>query len=263
MKLEFQGLGALAVAVALLLPTAAQAQLKVIMSGGFEAAYRQVLPEFERTTGLRVETGSGGSQGTGPETIRAQLRGGAMADVVILSREGLDELIADGRIVAGTEVGLAEAALGAAVRAGAPKPDVSTMEAFKQTLLRAGTIAIPASTSGIYLTKELFPRLGVADRITVKMPARGAQSAAMVAAGEADLAIQPVSELVPAAGLTFAGELPAEVQLIQTFSAAVVKGSKEQAAAARLIAFLASDNAAAAITRSGMKRPASGRSGSR
>jgi molybdate transport system substrate-binding protein len=256
MKLEVHTLRALAAAAALLLPATAHAQLKVIMSGGFEAAYRQLLPEFERTTGIKVETGSGGSQGTGPDTIRAQLARGEPADLVILSREGLDELIADGRIVADTEVGLAEAALGAAVRKGAQKPDVSTVDALRRTLLSAKTIAVPGSTSGIYLTRELFPKLGVADRITVKMTARGAQSAAMVAAGEAEIAIQPVSELVPVAGLDFAGPLPAEVQLVQVFSAAVVKGSKQEAAAGRLIAFLASDRAAAAIRRAGMEQPA-------
>src|SRR6478672_4433865 len=118
-------------------PGAASAQVKVIISGGFSGPYDQLVPEFERSTGLKVTTGSGASQGTGPQTIAAQLERGVPADVVILSREGLSELIAAKRIAAGTDVDLARVPLGVAVRAGAPKPDVSTVEAFKQVLLKA------------------------------------------------------------------------------------------------------------------------------
>src|SRR6201987_2248808 len=150
-------------------PIAATAQVKVIMSGGFSGAYEQLLPEFERTSGIKVTTGSGASQGTGPQTIAAQLARGVPADVVILSREGLSELIAAKRIAAGTDVDLARVPLGVAVRAGTPKPDVSTVEAFKQLLLKAKTIAVPGSTSGIWLVKDLFPRLGLADKLNTKV----------------------------------------------------------------------------------------------
>src|SRR6266702_5802632 len=117
-------------ATLLIWPVAAEAQLKVLISGGFSGAYEQLLPEFERTTGTKVTTGSGSSQGTGPQTIGAQLARGVATDVVILSREGLTELIAAHRIAAGTYVDLARTPLGVAVRAGAPKPDVSSVEAF-------------------------------------------------------------------------------------------------------------------------------------
>src|SRR5262249_17529323 len=113
---------------------AASAQLNVVISGGFSGAYEQLLPEFERTSGIKITTGSGASQGSGPQTIAAQLARGAPADVVILSREGLTELIDAKRILAGTGVDLARVPLGVAVRAGTPKPDVSTVEAFKQVL---------------------------------------------------------------------------------------------------------------------------------
>jgi molybdate transport system substrate-binding protein len=132
------------------------AQVNVLISGGFSGAYEELLPEFERASGIKVATGSGASQGTGPQTIAAQLARGVRCDVVILSREGLGELIAAKRIVAGTDVDLARVPVGVAVRAGAPKPDVSTVEAFKQVLLKAKTIAVPGSTSGIWLTTELF-----------------------------------------------------------------------------------------------------------
>src|SRR3954468_14593151 len=118
------------IAALLMSPLAASAQLKVLISGGFSGPYEKLLPEFERTTAIEVATGSGSSQGTGPQTIGAQLARGVPADVVILSREGLAELIAAHRIAVGTDVDLARTPIGVAVRAGASKPDVSTVEAF-------------------------------------------------------------------------------------------------------------------------------------
>jgi molybdate transport system substrate-binding protein len=228
-------------------------QVTVIISGGFSGPYRQLLPGFEGSSGISVTTLSGASQGKGPETIAAQLERGVDADVVILSREGLTELIAAGRIVAGTDVDLATAALGAAVRAGARRPEIGTVPAFKQALLDARVVAVPASTSGIYLTTELFPRLGIADRINTRVMPRGSQSAGLVAAGEADIAVQPTSELVREPGLDYLGPIPDELQLVQTFCAAIVAGSKKLEASRALIAFLAAEGAAGAISSSGMQ----------
>src|SRR5215471_11576668 len=157
--------------------------VNILISGGFSSAYEQLLPEFERTSGIKVTTRSGASQGAGPQTIAAQLARGVPADVVILSREGLSELIAADRIVAGTDADLAQVPLGVAVRAGTAKPDVSTVAAFKEVLLKAKTVAIPGSTSGIWLKTDLFPRLGIADKVNVKMTPRGTDATKMVAAG--------------------------------------------------------------------------------
>ena len=243
----------LCVATLLTWPDAASAQVKVILSGGFSGPYERVLPEFERATGIKVTTGSGASQGSGPQTIKAQLERGVAADVVILSREGLGELIRAKRIAAGTDVDLARTPLGVAVRAGASKPDVGTVEAFKRVVLKARVVAVPSSTSGIFLTTEVFPRLGIADKINVKLSPRGAVAAAMVAAGEAEIAVMPVSEILHAPGVDFAGKLAEEIQLNQVFAAAVVAGSKELDAAKRLIAFLASERVSEAIRKSGME----------
>jgi molybdate transport system substrate-binding protein len=127
------------------------AALKVIISGGFSGPYEQLVPHFERGTGIKLATGSGSSQGKGPQTIAAQLARGVPADVVILSREGLTELIAAHRIAAGTDVDLARTPIGVAVRAGAPKPDVRSVDDFKQVVLKARMVAVPSSTSGIFL----------------------------------------------------------------------------------------------------------------
>jgi molybdate transport system substrate-binding protein len=226
------------------------AQVNVIMSGGFAAAYQEVLPNFEQATGIKVITGRGASQGDGPNTIRAQLRRGVPADVVILSREGLADLIVEGRILAGTDIDLAQTPIGVAVRAGAPKPDISTVDSLKQTLLSAKSVTFSSSTTGLYLTTKLFPRLGIADEMKRKSTTSGV---AVVASGDAEIAVQPVSELLHVTGVDFVGTIPAEIQHLSVFAAAVVAGSKEPEASKRLIAFLASTDVEAAIEKSGME----------
>jgi molybdate transport system substrate-binding protein len=225
-----------------------------MISGGFSLAYHKVLPAFERLTGIAVTTLSGASQGTGPKTIKHQLEAGADVDVVIMSKEGLGELIAVGRIAAGSDAELATVPLGAAVRQGQPKPDLGSVDAFKRVVLNARLVAIPASTSGIFLKDEVFPKLGIADRVTFRVLARGTESTALLAAGEADLALGPVSELVDQAGIEpVGGALPDELQLIQMFTAAIVDTSRRQEQARRLIEFLTSEVSAAAIRTSGME----------
>ena len=149
--------------------------------------------------------------------------------------------------------------LGVAVRAGAARPDVSAVHAFKQVLLRAGTVAVPGSTSGIWLVTDIFPRLGVADKIKAEMTPRGSDASGMVAAGAADLAVMPVSEIVAAKGVDLAGVLPPEIQMVQVFAAAIVAGSQAVEAAKRLIECLASPRAAETIERSGMEPLATAR----
>src|SRR5262245_36357707 len=232
------------------LPLAAFGQLKVITSAGFSAPYRELIPEFERTSGVTVTTTSGGSQGTGPNTIEAQIDRGVPADVVILNKAGLADLIAHGKIVAETEVDLAQTPLALAVRSGAPKPDIGTVESFKQTLLRARSVTFTSTTTGIYLTTKLFPRLGIADEMARKSTTGGVTT---VARGDVEIAIQALSELLPVAGIEVVGPLPADVQNVAVFSAAVVIGSKDITASKQLIAFLSSASATAAIRKSGME----------
>jgi molybdate transport system substrate-binding protein len=231
----------------------AMEKLTVMMSGGFSLAYRQVLPEFERNTGIAVTTLSGASQGTGPKTIKSQLEQGVDVDMVILSKEGLDELTTAGRITKGSEVALASVPLGAAVRQGSAKPDVSSVDALKRALLSARLVALPGSTSGIFLKDEVFPKLGIADKVTSKLFARGIESTGALATGEADLAIGPVSELVNQPGIELLGALPDDVQLVQVFTAAITGTTQHSEQAKRLIEFLASGQTTAAIRNSGME----------
>ena len=172
--------------------------------------------------------------------------------MVILSGEGLDELKAAGRITAGSEVKLAGVALGAAVRQGSARPDVSTIDALKRALLGARLVALPASTSGIFLKDEIFPKLGIADKLSLKMFARGIETTDAVAAGEADLAIGPVSEQIGQPGIELIGALPDEVQLVQVFTASVTSTAHHPQQAKQLIEYLTSGATTAAIKNSGM-----------
>jgi molybdate transport system substrate-binding protein len=235
------------------LPSPSPAQVRVLISGGFSAPYQELLPQFEKSTGITVTTARGASQGDGdgPTTIRAELRRGQPADVVIMSREGLAELIAEGRIVTGSDVDLASVPLGVGVRAGTPRPDISTVNAFKQTLLRAKSIGIQ-STSATYLKTKVFPQLGIADALADKLSGAGA---AEVASGGVEMVVLPVSEILPVQGVDLVGTIPADLQFVQVFAAAVVKGAKNPEASKRLIELLASEKATPTVEKWGMKRP--------
>ena len=234
-------------------PVRAAEPLTVLMSGGFALAYRAVLPEFEHETGNTVTTLSGASQGTGPQTVKSQLERGVEADVVILSENGLDELIAANRIAAGSAVGLANVPLGAAVRQGSPKLDISSVDALKHTLTTTHLLVMPGSTSGRFMMTEVLPRLAIADKVAVRTVPRGLDATRMLAAGEADLAIGPLSELVDQPGVALVGPLPQEVQLVQVFMGAIVATARHPGQGRQLIQFLASDHAAAAIRKAGME----------
>src|ERR1700757_2530478 len=225
----------------MIFPERAACEIIVMISGGFALAYQEVVPTFERGTGIALKTLSGASQGTGPTTIKSQLEHGIQVDVVILSNEGLHELTEAGWILEGSATELASAPLAAAVRTGTLKPDISTVEAFQSSLLNARLVVMPGSTSGLFIKNQVLPKLGVAEEVRSKIVPRGTDSVATLAAGEADVALGPISELVNVHGIELVGPLPDEVQLVQTFAAAIVKACRHVDDAKRLTAFLASD----------------------
>jgi molybdate transport system substrate-binding protein len=179
---------------------------------------------------------------------------GEPVDVVILAAPALDDLIEQGKVVAGSRVDLVRSKVGMVVRAGAPKPDISTVAALKRTLLEAKSIAYSASASGVYLSTELFPRLGIADQIKAKcMRIESERVGAVVARGDAEIGFQQVSELLPIPGVDYAGPLPPEVQKVTVFSAGIATAAKEKDAARALIKFFTSPAAAPAIAKSGLE----------
>ena len=236
-------------AMVLAYPCVSFAQLNVIVSGGFRAAYQRATPEYERVNGIKLVTTYGASQGNSATAIIPMIHRGVAADVVIMGLEGLEELIAEGKIVAGTEVNLAETPTGVGVRTGAPLPDIGTVESFKRTLLQAKSVAFPSSTTGIFVVNKLFPRLGIAEEMKSKSSTLGAVA---VARGEVEIAIRPESEIRGVEGVTYVGPIPADVQFLSIFSGAVVKGAKDVEGAKRLLAYLASEKTEPAIRSAGM-----------
>jgi molybdate transport system substrate-binding protein len=144
--------------------------------------------------------------------------------------------------------------IGMAVRSGEPKPDIGTVEALKRTLLNARSIAYSASASGVYLSTELFQRLGIADRVMPKAKRiESERVGTVVARGDAEIGFQQVSELLPIAGIDYVGPLPPEVQKVTVFSAGIATASKEPDAAKALIGFFTSASAAPVIARTGLE----------
>ena len=246
---------ALVVAAILFAASAASAEeIRVMTSGAFTAAYLELAPVFERTTRNKIVTTFGGSAGDGPETIPNRLQRGEPADVVIMSASALDALIKQGKVVAGSRVDLVRSSIGMAVRAGAPKPDISSVAALTQTLLRAKSIAYSASASGIYLSTEMFKRLGIADQVLPKSKnAQGERVGALIARGDAEIGFQQISELLPEPGIDYVGPLPAEVQRVTVFSAGLVVGGKQPEAARALVKFLASEDAIDVIKKTALE----------
>jgi predicted neuraminidase/ABC-type molybdate transport system substrate-binding protein len=243
------------VLASLLVAAAAAAdEIKVVTSGAFTAAYLELVPQFERATGHKVATAFGPSMGSSPDAIPNRLQRGEPIDVVILAASALDGLIKDGKVNRNSRVDLVRSSIGMAVRSGAPKPDISTVDALKETLVRATSIALSSSASGVYLVSELFPRLGVAEAVRAKSRiVDSGPAGALVARGEAEIAFQQISELLPVAGLDYVGPLPKEAQRVTVFSAGIVTGARAPSAAKALVDFLASSAAGVVIWKSGLE----------
>jgi molybdate transport system substrate-binding protein len=228
--------------------------IRVMTSGAFTAAYLELIPQLELLTKKKIVTAAT-SIGTGENSIPRRLKRGEPVDVVIVADAVLVELIKDGLVLAESYTPLARSAIGMAVRAGAPKPDISSVDALKRTLLQAKSIAYSASVSGQYLSTELLQRLGIADQVASKCRRveGGERVGAVIARGDAEIGFQQISELLPVSGIAHVTPLPAEVQKVSVFSAGVARNTGDSDTAYAVIKFLASPQAFDAITKSGME----------
>lgn len=198
--------------------------------------------------------------GQTPQAIPNRLERGEPADVLIMVGSALDKLIKTGKVLADSRTDLGRAGVAMAVRAGAPKPDISTVEAFKSTLLAAKSIAYSDSASGVYLSTDLFPRLGIADQLKSKSRMIPAEPVGkVVARGEAEIGFQQMSELLPIPGITVVGPLPPPLQKYTVFTAGISASSKNPEGAKALIRLLASPKAAPVIAKTGMEPTAAGK----
>jgi len=225
----------------------------VMTSGAFTAAYLELVPAYERSTKHKLTTATT-AMGTGAESIPNRLKRGEPADVVIVNAELLDDLIKAGSVLAGSRVDLARSSIAMAVRAGAPKPDISSADAVKRAMLAAKSIAYSTGPSGVYIA-ALFQRMGIADQIKdkVKIGAPGVPIGGIIARGEAEIGFQQVSELLPVAGIDYIGPLPPDIQQITVFASGIHTGATQADAAKALVKFLTSPQAAPVIKKKGME----------
>lgn len=223
-------------------------EIKVMASAAFKEAYLELVPEFERTTGHKVVT-----LWVPTVEMMRRLTGGETVDLVIMAAGSIDELIKLGKLAAGSRVDLAQSGVGVAVRAGAPKPDISSGEALKRALLAAKSIVYSTGPSGVYLA-GLFQRMGIADELKPKIrQVLGEPVGAVVARGDAAIGFQQMCELLPVAGIDLLGPLPADIQRITTFAAGLHVGAQQRAAAKALVRFLTAPAAAPVIRKKGME----------
>jgi molybdate transport system substrate-binding protein len=222
------------------------AEIKVMASAAIHDAYVELLPAFERATENKVTTAW-----VPTAEMMTRLKGGEIVDLVIMAVNGMDELNDLGKVGNGTAV--ARSGIGVAVQAGAPAPDISSVEAFKRTLLAAKSIAMSTGPSGVYLA-GLFRRLDIADAIKDKLKqTQGVPIGEVVARGDAEIGFQQVSELLPIKGITYIGPLPAFIQHITVFTAAVHSGATATDGAKALIKFLTTPQAGEAFKKTGME----------
>src|SRR5579864_8418319 len=230
MKINLRYAALVAGTLSLAMPAANAAEVKVLTAGAFKQVVLALVPNYERHTGNHVTVDNDTTGG-----LKKRIAGGEAFDVVVVTPAVVDELIASGKVAAGSRVNLASVGVGVVVKAGAPKPDIGTVEKFKQALLKAKSVAYidPASggSSGIYIDK-LLERLGIADQIRPKAKLKkGGYVAELIASGEAELGIHQISEIVPVKGVTLVGPLPKEIQNTTTYAAGLSASTKEKDAA--------------------------------
>jgi molybdate transport system substrate-binding protein len=230
-------------------------EIVVMTSGTFTAAHLELAPDFERSATAKVTTAAT-AMGVGAESIPNRLKRGDAADVVIVNADALDTLIKDGLVIAGSRVDLGRSRIGMAVRAGAPRPDISSVDALRRALLAAKSVAVSSSVSGDYFTNELFPKLGIAGQMAPKTRRSGNERVgALLARGDAEVGFQQMSELLPEKGIDVVGPLPADVQRVTIFAAGVAARSTRPDVARAYIRFLSSTAASAAVARTGLEPP--------
>jgi molybdate transport system substrate-binding protein len=230
------------------------AEIRVMVSSELVQTSRLLIPAFERETRYVVTAVSGPGSGTATEAIPYRLLRGEKADVLMMAKPALDELIAQGKVMQGSSVDFARTGLGLAVQSGSSRPNIGTVADIKRTLLNARSIAYADGPGGVYLTTVLFPRLGIVEQMKGKARMiRGEPVGAVVARGGAELGIQQISELQAILGIEVIGSLPDDTQNATTYSVGIPVNAPNLLSGKALIDYLSGPSAATAIIRSGME----------
>ncbi len=224
------------------------AEIAVISTVAHKDAYIEMMPAFERASGHKVVT-----QWVPTVEVLRRIKAGEATDLVLMVASGIDELTKVGKIESGSGVPFVKSGIGIAVRAGAPRPDVSSADAFRRTLLAAKSVAYSTGPSGNYLA-GLFERMGIAAEIKAKVRVtQGEPVGNFVARGEAEIGFQQIPEILPVKGIDYLGPLPPDIQYITTFSAGIHAAAKQPEAARALIKFLKAPEAAAFYKKHGLE----------
>lgn len=241
--------GFMAAAMMIGMNAAQAAEVKVMAANAVKEAFLELVSAFERSSGHRVTTIWSGTEG-----VAKRVSGGEVVDIVIIAAPNIDKLILENKLVAGSRADFAKSGVGIAVRTGLPKPDISSAEALKRTVLAANSVAYSSGPSGFYVA-DLFKKMGIADQIKdkVRQPASGVQVGELVARGEADLGFQQISELLHVKGIDYLGPLPAEIQNITVYSAGLHTAAQAPDAAKALMKFLTAPEAGPIIKKIGME----------
>jgi molybdate transport system substrate-binding protein len=219
-------------------------------TNGIKEAMVELAPGFEKAQGVTLKVTYGSTK------MLMDRLDGAGADLVILTSEAIDDLEKQGKVKAGSRVDIALSGIGVAVRKGAPKPDISTAEALKRTLLAAKKVSYSSvGASGLYVSSTVIPRLGLEEAMKTRalIPPPGSFVGPLLASGEADIGFQQISELMPEPGIEIVGPLPPELQKMTVFVAAVSSGAKAPDAAKALAAYLAAPAAAPVMKKHGVE----------
>jgi molybdate transport system substrate-binding protein len=225
------------------------AEINVLSTQATQEAYLELVAQFEKATGHKVKTDF-----TGTLNVQKRLASGESFDMIVMAAPAIDEQIKLGKAVAGSRVDIAKSGTGVAVRKGAPRPDIGSVEALRKTLLSVKSIGYSTGPSGVYML-SVFDKLGVADQVKgkLKQTPSGVFVGNLIASGETEIGFQQIAELVHFAGIDYVGPLPGELQRMTVFSAGIHAGAKQPDAARALVKFLTAPAAAGVIRKHGLE----------
>jgi len=225
------------------------AEIKVLSTQATQEAYLELVAQFEKASGHKVTTVF-----TGTLNVQKRLADGEPYDLIIMAGPAIDDQIRLGKAVAGSRVDFAKSGTGLAVRKGAAKPDISSADALRKTLLAAKSIGYSTGPSGLYML-SVFEKLGIADQIKAKLKQTpsGVFVGTLIGNGETELGFQQISELVHFAGIDYVGPLPGDLQRLTVFSAGIHAGAKQADAASALVKFITAPAAASVIKKHGLE----------
>src|SRR5580765_2123204 len=239
----------IAAGTALLSTAVTAAEINVISTQATQEAYLELVAQFEKASGHKVKTVFNGTL-----NVQRRLADGAPYDLIIMAGPAIDEQIKLGRAVAGSRVDFAQSGTGLAVRKGAPKPDISSADALKKTLLAAKSIGYSTGPSGLYML-SVFEKMGIAGQVKhkLKQTPSGVFVGTLIANGDVEIGFQQISELVHFAGIDYVGPLPGNLQRMTMFSSGIHSAAKQPDAAKALVKFITAPSAAPIIRKHGLE----------